>query len=276
MVEQFKTGLERFTENRPSGIEKITEKDIREMLKLSDSLFVEILEPNKMTGRPYFSSLTGLGEDSIGEGMEDNTKGALRQLAFAMAMTKHPLIEEIRSCRYKKKKRGADVDYEKMLVDEQILKGYKIIDLGCGKKPVMARVCRGLGADAWTADMISADDFSIKNPDSQRREEEIKKHIQVNLGDEKNSLRKTINLLLNRTGGGVDLVTEAFLSIRTIGRNYRSSAGSLIAHALLKDYGIHYNPTFEDDAVHIKYPGMLFQEWEKQDRERERLMITDF
>jgi len=267
MAEQLKTGLERFTENRPSGIEKITEKDIREILELSDSLFIEIYEPNKITGRPYFRSLTGLGENNIGEGMEDNTYSALRQLTFAMAMTRHPLLHEIRN-NNKKKREGAD--YEKMMVDDEILKGYKIIDLGCGIMPVVARVCRGLGADAWTADIISANDFSIKNPDSQRREEEIEKHIQVNLGDEKNSLRKTINTLLNRTGGGFDLVTEAFLTERTIGRNQCSSAGSFIAHALLKDYGIHYNPTFEDDAVHIKYPGISFQEWQKEDREREK------
>jgi len=121
----------------------------------------------------------------------------------------------------------------------QVLSGMKMLDLGCGF-PIFARASRRLGADVYTVDVASADTFEYDEQffSAEDRALEVSRHIQLDLNDE-----TAVETLLRATGGGFDLVTEAYLEAGWFheGRSVSCHSGKKIAMGLLKKGGVHFN-----------------------------------
>jgi hypothetical protein len=254
--------------------EDITRKDIEEILILRLNLSNIYCHYSRLP-HPLFNKLAGLKQARIGSGTENNTVRAINQLSFAMAMTRHPLIIEMTN-----EFRRNDIvseDYDERLIEAQILKGYKILDLGCGRIPILARVCRGLGADVWTADVIPAKELEPGILEKKARKDEEEKHICTDLGDAARE-DKAVELL-KKTGGEFNLVTEAHLKTGTFiidsaAKNrgvldreiYRNCDGSYFAFKLLKDFGLYFDAD-RSDSVKVKRPGDDFdRNWKNLER----------
>ena len=150
----------------------------------------------------FDSRCTGVDEP-LGRASVLNTPLALIQMDFVMAMKeKHPLVQEILSKDFNREAFKLEG-----LTESKIFSDLKILDLGCGYEPTFARSARYLGADVYTVDVVSADDFVSNDSFPQELKDlEKMKHIQKNL----NSLDAP-ELIMERTGGDFDLVTEAHL-----------------------------------------------------------------
>lgn len=193
-------------------------------------------------------------KEFVGAGEIDNTPYTTKQITFAIALSNHPLVHEIIK---RKDIEPKNFDGE-MLVNNKILKGLKILDLGCGIRPVFARVARYLGADVYTVNVESSADFDFKSENflEEYRGLEIDHHLQIDLNEE-DAAKKILDL----TNGGFDLVTEAQLKrISPITRPYKDesffsfSRGHNIARDLLKLDGVYYNANeiFEGEPSFIK------------------------
>ncbi|MEK9181421.1 MAG: hypothetical protein AAB786_00130 [Patescibacteria group bacterium] len=182
----------------PAEFSPITKEDLVEIHSLNTRLF--IFFQGEIPGIKLF---TGTGDTVGTENIFYNSRITFYQLLWAMAITKHPLIKEIVKPKYDKSKFDA-----KILVEQQIMAGMKILDLGCGPIPVFARCARAMGADVWTVDLKSAEEFSF-NENSftlKQRALEIQKHIQLDLKS-----AEAINIIRQRSLGNFNLVTEANL-----------------------------------------------------------------
>src|SRR6185369_520560 len=150
------------------GIEKITEKDLQEITLICAGLARRF--PEKLPG---FESYTGTGETVGTEDDFNNSRITLLELEYALAATRHLLVWKMSE--------GSVPFNADSLVQAEVMRGLKILDLGSGYKPVFARTCRHMGADAWTADKISADRFDIRdaNFSARQRRLEIDRHVQL-------------------------------------------------------------------------------------------------
>ncbi len=152
---------------------------------------------------------------AIGSGRCDNTPFSRKQLEFALITSKHPIVKEILET-------GLVDDYEnwenfiangkklsEKLEKNLVLKGVKILDLGCGYIPSFARCSRKLGAEVYTVDLIPSEEFEFDEEyfSQQDRDEEINKHIKLDLWDP-NSLEK----ITQKTKSNFDLMSSAHLS----------------------------------------------------------------
>jgi len=210
----------------------------------------------------------------VGSAITLNSFHTARQFEFALALSLNPLVEEFAQQNVKffpeMKKRidlpdgGYQITIEsspeskkqfekfetgvKNLIENQVMKGLKILDLGCGSKPTFARAARAAGADVYTVDIFGADGFEYddrKEIDPEIIRYEIKKHIKLDLNDP-----NAVKILQERTGGNFDLVTEA--NLHTGGATAAFHEGKKIAWPLLKPGGIHFDANKFDKTPDIK------------------------
>lgn len=180
------------------------------------------------SGFVCFKDYDGLNE-GVGRALDDfhNSHLTGEQLKLAIAMSTHPLVEKLLTSFEETR----PFNYNPTsLIENKVLNGLRIIDLGCGYKPAFARVARILGARVHTVDKIGADEFICrlsKNKEKPMRENDRKFHIPIDLC---NPL--SIKYILEKTGK-VDLVTEANLSAD----GFRE--GENIALPLLREGGIY-------------------------------------
>lgn len=182
----------------------------------------------------------------IGCGRCDNTSWASDQLALTLVMSDSPLVYEI----MKSRKRDPEKFDPEPLVKAKILKGMKILDLGCGWIPAFARCTRALGADTYTVDVIPAnrfcyysdnafeDCYNIHKNHLERKRLDAEKHIKVNLKN-----KKALDIILQATHGNFDLVTSAHMEDSGLykGRFYTPPDNiDEIVFALLKPKGLYY------------------------------------
>ncbi|MEM0438371.1 MAG: hypothetical protein QXU54_03680 [Candidatus Micrarchaeia archaeon] len=156
-----------------------------------------------------------------------------------MALSNHPLVRELINGMENGSINDDNFDPEP-LRKAKILKGLKILDLGCGPEPTFARASRRFGADVWTVDVIPASmfDFDEKYFTKRDRQIEVSRHIQLDL-----RVPDAAEKIITASGGNFDLVTEAHL---TIGWNWDEFGdveyheGDVLAMKLLKKGGFHY------------------------------------
>ena len=149
-----------------------------------------------------------------------NTNFAVYQLAFALSRSSHPAINELIS----NKSPITSSDAIKKLRQEFVLRGLRIIDLGCSQVPAFALAASSLGADVYTVD---AQDISKEHKTY------LKGHTVLDLNNV-----SAPKILKNHTGGELDLVTEsvigAGLSAPRGLRAPKATTVMKIADALLK------------------------------------------
>ena len=199
----------------------LTKEDLEEIETLYQALREKF--PSRIPGMEFY---TGTYE-SIGEGnIIYNSHMTLGQFCYALAMTRHPLIKEVSSSEHDLVQFRA-----KGLEENQVMKGIKILDLGCGPWPVFARCCRALGADVWTVDKIPPTDLYSKEElfTKKQKDHEIERHIQVDL-----SGGLAPRLIKERSAGDFHLVTAVQLKGGSFfeGRN--------VGWVLLKKGGVYY------------------------------------
>lgn len=197
-----------------------------------------------------FRDYTGIGNE-LGSSTMFNTPLAAKQLAFVLANSEHPLVEEFIGQKRKKEYEFVESSIDK-LVKNKVLKNTKILDLGCGHQPTFARCSRKLGADVYTADILPVndlmyfDDYVGKGFSKKDRLIEEKRHLQLDLNSE-----DSIERIRKFSGGEFDVVTEAHLDTGTAiyGKYIYCPKGKQIALELLKQGGVHYVPEFEGSII---------------------------
>ncbi len=133
-------------------------------------------------------------QEEVGEGHFTNTESIKLQISSALAMSTHPLIQEIME--------DNSISAEKIPVDEmmekRVLAGIKILDMGCSPEPVFARVAHALGADVYTLDLHELP--------RERDEELLHNHTAFDMND-----KRVVDILKESTGGNFDLVTAVMV-----------------------------------------------------------------
>lgn len=150
------TKVEKLSSSPEVEFPPLTEKDLEEIRILNEKL-QKVFE---WKGARGFTKYTGIGVDV---GSDDiylyyNSKVTARQLLSAIALTRNPILEQMIKPRFNYKEFDA-----RILVENKIMAGMKILDLGCGPKPVFARCCRAMGADVWTVDQIPVSDLEFES-----------------------------------------------------------------------------------------------------------------
>jgi len=200
----------------------LTQRDLEEIHRS----FLLLLRVQKKLSE--FRKYTGL-EEAPGEGGPlYNSRTTLYQFIYVLAMTQHPLVKEIVG-RSKDNKLEDQLDAAQ-LVKAKIMQGMKILDLGCGIKPVFARCCRALGAQVWTVDAKPAVHFEFNRElfTREQREIELLNHININL-----VAAEAATIIQQKTGGNFNLAIEANL----IADGFDEA--DLISMPLLKKGGVH-------------------------------------
>jgi hypothetical protein len=206
-----------------AGFPVLTPEALKEIEKLSAGLN-EVLAFRI----PEFQAYTGNGQD-VGQGSIYNSPVTAAQLEYALAMTNAPLLAGM--IRSPLGRKGFEI---KRLIDEQIMSGMKLLDLGSGPVPVFARCCRYMGADVWTVDKeaVTSHYEEIFFPKEQQQIEHDR-HIQVNLAEP-----FAVRVIQERTHGGFNLVTEANLDAD----GFRKTGE--MAMELLTSGGVYFHPPF--------------------------------
>ena len=170
-----------------------------------------------------------------GFGGFNNTNFAVYQLIFALSRSSHPAIAKLLSD-------GGSItsgDAIKMLRHKSVLKGLRVMDLGCSSLPAFALAARSLGANVYTVD---AQDIQAKYKDY------LSGHTVLDLRDE-----NAAEILRNNTGGGLDLMTEAIIGAGwDAPHNLKSPEAKTIikiADVLLKQGGYLYSNLFTTSRV---------------------------
>lgn len=213
---------------------------------------------------------TGLGEP-IGSSSVDNTQNQAKELAFALSLSQHPMIDQLISDpKIKGLAREAwlnpnserDVQSElnslaDSLAQNAVLSGMKILDLGCGQRPAFAYCARTLGAKVYTVDIIPGNELWI----SDEQKEAIEDHIQLDL-------RKTnaYDVLKGRTGGNFDLVASSSIHEQAgfadlAGRAAPPRHLEELALALVKDDGVYFNAEYlYDEEIKVNDPNINYED----------------
>jgi len=170
-----------------------------------------------------------------GFGGFNNTNCAVFQLIFALSRSSHPAISKLLS----DSDSITSGDAIKSLRHESVLKGLRVMDLGCSQLPAFALAARSLGADVYTVD---AQDIQVKYRDY------LSGHTALDLRD-----TNAAGVLRNNTGGELDLVTESILGAGwDAPRNLKAPEAKTIieiADALLKQGGYLYSRVFERSRI---------------------------
>lgn len=215
--------------------ERVNDKESVQKIRILFQTLAIANYPTKKRGLPFCYYFTGI-QKCIGTSIWTNTEGAALQLLFALAMSQHPSIYECVSPENK-----LDSKWAKRLAYEQVLKGMKILDLGCSDEPVFARCARRLGADSYTSDIMPVDGFRYHPRffTEEDRKTEIAKHICLDLNS-----ANAAGAIKNKFGGDFDLVTESLLDAGSWNKaGYNScDKGDKIALPLLKEDGLYYYP----------------------------------
>jgi len=193
--------------------EKIKGKE-NEFDKKNFSRFVERFTFGLQYELKFGSEFTGIEGVDLGESTVINSPFTRAQLAAAIYLkVDKELLEKI-------KDHSQEINKDEW-IRNKILKGLKILDLGCGPEPTFARSARRLGADVYTVDVLPVSEFGCgiwkgkeegwqKECDffpEELQELEKMKHIQLDLRS-KDALAK----IIEKTGGNFDLVTSAHLA----------------------------------------------------------------
>lgn len=201
------------------------------ILKEIRNLNLDLL--GKFHNLPGFEEYTGTGEPVGGGGKIYNSVITATQLRFAISMSRHALLYEI----VKNPAITTTTHIAKELIENQILKGMKVLDLGSSADPIFARCLRQMGADVWTVDKEPITQISerITLPEPYRTLE-VTQHIAINLNDP-----EAIQKILESTGGNFNLATEA--NLWTDG----FCGGREISMKLLKPGGVYYDPPMDPE-----------------------------
>jgi len=206
-----------------------------------------------------------LGWNYEGQWAIYNTHLSERQLLFLLAAVADSVSGEVLDSLKNRSKWANALSYEekedfvKEVEQKQPFVGLKVLDLGCGKWPVLARVMRKLGATVYTADQISKEYIAKryihnleKREPKESEEREIKteqaSHIQVNLSD-----RDAVKKIEEIAGVNFDYVTESNLDTDFDYEKYGApgamgtTAGSGLASKLLRKGGIYFNASTGDE-----------------------------
>jgi len=95
---------------------------------------------------PGFEDVIG---EQLGGGFYYNHSGTVNQLAFALAVSPHPAVSEMVEDRSMVEH---PEDAVRVLREQRVLEGLRIMDLGCGMLPGFALAAKTLGAETFTAD----------------------------------------------------------------------------------------------------------------------------
>lgn len=168
------------------------------------------------------------GEHCIGQGSYYNTNMSVGQLSTVLAVCGHPIIDDI--LRWKKD----EPDSIDKIIDAQVLDWLKILDIGCGLKPIFARYSRALGATVFTLDKESSESFKTNEEcDQSKRDEEKEHHIELNIHN-----NSSPEVVYQRTRGNFDYITSAAIFedwwMQTL-------SGMKIIQKNIKSGGLFYN-----------------------------------
>ena len=185
------------------GEEKMLEKRYQRLMSLFYSNSGQVYVPSS---NPWNLSK----EHTLGTEEVYNSPLSAKQFIFALAMSRHEEVD-----KFIDQKTDGETNPIAILDDlyeHQVLSGLKVLDLGCGVIPVFARMLRAMGADVYTADLVSAEEFKIreKNKSSQFVKIEQEKHIQTNLTD-----TDVIAVITSKSGGDFSKAV-CFMKPRTI------------------------------------------------------------
>jgi hypothetical protein len=163
----------------------------------------------------------GNGDGAIGQhGTYYNTIATYYEFLTALAMTRSPILKEMMDEAANQPKPQTETDRKKLsaiwnphlLVENKIMQGMKILDLGSGPQPVFARVSRAMGAEVWTVDsgLIPASyydaEFDQELLSAKQQEMEQAYHIILNLNDP-----SAAEVLQEKTGGDFNFSGQANL-----------------------------------------------------------------
>jgi len=208
-------------------------RDTEQLMKAYRVLEPKLCEYGRIPA--FGEEYTGVGK--LGQSTIFNSPMTTDQIIFAMLLGGHPLVLELLEKEFGWK------DFDPApLREARVLAGMKILDLGCGIKPLFARVARKLGADVYTVDVIPADCFPdyFLSHSKKDKQDEIAKHIQLDLNGD-----GAVEEIKKRSGGGFDLVTESQLHLGAswdkFGGRVTCNYGKPIAMQLLKTGGYHFH-----------------------------------
>ncbi len=192
----------------------------------------------------------------FGTGTEYNTIFAVKQFAFALAMSQHPAVRQFEERYYEEARRAQALSWKERLdvekpdtrffETEQVLAGLRILDLGCGTCPTFARVCRRLGAEVKTVDVLRPEDFEGYYGPEVHREKTVQQERENHLSLDLRSWDASLKLALSEDRG-FHIVTSAHLGT---GGYHPKYGGSIygpedvysIVNAVLCPGGIYYDP----------------------------------
>ena len=217
----------------------VCNKDKEAIYKIQ--IYVDLIEKIKhnLTKTEGFRKYTGIDRNlGIEISGYHNTPLTTVQLMAALAMSKHPLILEMANS-LEKFSQHTNRDASS-LVDAKVLKGIKILDLGCGEQPTFARCSRYLGADVYTVDVIPAEEFLFNEEffPKEQRKKEVQNHICLDLRTE-----DALERILEKTNGDFDLVTLANIcSAMVYKHEYMGPPKNFMSliKPLLKEKGLYF------------------------------------
>ena len=140
----------------------------------------------------------------LGYGSTNNMYSTVHQIFSAFAISGHPLVDGRISD-------GTFFDEKsiKRFIDQKVLEGLKVLDLGCGTWPVFARAVRVFGGTAYTVDLKESSEFYY-GPEHEYRsgygQIERAHHLAQDLTSE-----SIVEKILELSRGNFDLVSWCFV-----------------------------------------------------------------
>ncbi|HLA22939.1 MAG TPA: hypothetical protein VJZ93_00165 [Candidatus Nanoarchaeia archaeon] len=221
------------------------ENDSYDKGKIIERLTLEIEEkdkeferfPNTYKTMPCFREFTGIGK-SLGHGFWYNTSGTSFQMMKTLELLEHPVLDKfLEDISNNDSITPNDIDVNP-LVRGKILRGLKIMDLGCGIRPSYANCVHSLGAEVYTSDHNHPGDIHFIDDSMKQR------YIAVDFND-----KNVLGILRNRTRGEFDFVTcttcfpthlwsDSKKKIKEPSKERLKEIGL----SLLRKNGIFYNP----------------------------------
>lgn len=198
-------------------------------------------------GIKAFTGYTGVC-NPLGYSTCYNSPASAKQLEFALVLSGHPLVQElIEDNSITPWNFNAEP-----LIDAKVLRGMKILDLGCGYEPTFARCARSLGGEVYTLDVIPANELNFYNDfekgfTQRDRDVELEKHIEANLNHP-----NILGTIIKKAGKEFTLVTSAHLES---GGGYNGKEfyppynTEEIAMSLLKPRGVYLKELFGEIKI---------------------------
>lgn len=233
----------------------------------------------KLVARPFYTSKNQLfgreytGCEPLGFDSVDNTYGQLEQLAVALSLSENESVDDIlfstenretlqayRVEAYQEHQEQLD-RIAQQLARQQVLGGMKILDLGSGPTPAFANCARSLGAQVYTTDSVDV----RKLDDVVMGAQQKTNHVRLDLREP-----NALDVLRDRTGGEMDLVTSSFIHVASASARFYGRAApprhlTSLALALVKPDGVYvdvdpFNYNSPGGArIHHKEPGIDYK-----------------